>query len=80
MGSILSHASETHECKQCKAPMNEVCSCLGCATLSGIDRKHKVFCHLCQEMYVVVNQNQFLTRAHNDWHREQDEKRNKMGL
>lgn len=77
---MLSPASQEHQCKQCKAPMNEACQCESCRMMEGIQRKHKVYCHVCEWQYIVVSQNRGLSHAHEQWKNERDQRRKNMGL
>lgn len=78
----LSERSEDHLCKndQCKAPLNERCRCKQCNTLSTGERKHRVFCHVCTQLYVTIANNSHLQREHAKWQAERDARRKNMGL
>lgn len=63
-------------CINCKAPLNLNCACEDCR-VGNYDRK---YCHLCLAMYGAVIRNEGLSRAHNEWKNDQDNRRGRMGL
>lgn len=75
-------SANEHLCKneRCKAPINEACRCDICRTLEPMERKHKVYCHVCTQMYVIVANNSHLQREQAKWQAERDARRKNMGL
>jgi len=45
-----------------------------------IDSVRKRVCTMCAEMYIVVNENRFMVEQHLAWEKEQDRRREKLGV
>lgn len=63
-------------CSNCKAPINRNCACEDCRSTT-LERH---YCHVCLWMYGVIIRSECLSRAHNEWQSDQDNRRGRMGL
>lgn len=62
---------EPAQCKQCKAPLSDVCPC---------DCDVTINCHVCRAMYSVIYLSAYFTRVQREAEKEERERKDRMGL